>query len=207
MHPNPIFHSKEHTKDLNFARERAFGTLSLNGDLVPMQAHVPFLLSEDGSSADLHLVRSNAIARRVSTPSPAVIAVTGTDSYISPDWYELKDQVPTWNYVAVHLIGTLERLPDTDLLDVLNRQSAAYEARLLPKPMWHTDKMDEAALAKMLRMIVPYRLTISDVSATWKLGQNKPEPARLAAAEAVEKADFGVETSDLAKAMRFPPKL
>ncbi len=49
MHPNPSFHSSDHAKDIAFVRERGFGSLVMNGNPVPMVAHVPVLLAEDGS--------------------------------------------------------------------------------------------------------------------------------------------------------------
>ena len=167
-----------------------------------MLAHVPFLLNESGDAADLHLVRSNPISRACIEPLQVKIAVSGGDSYISPDWYEVDDQVPTWNYVAVHLTGTLERLPQEDLRDVLDRQSAFYEDRLLPKPPWTTSKMTPEALEKMMRMIVPYRMQVTGVDGTWKLNQNKPDEVRLRAADQVAAYGFGSETQVLSAQMR-----
>ena len=63
MHPNPAFRQTARERNIGFARSRAFGILSVNGAEGPMLAHVPFLLSEDGATADLHLVRSNPVAR------------------------------------------------------------------------------------------------------------------------------------------------
>ncbi|CAN0580369.1 unnamed protein product, partial [Ectocarpus sp. 12 AP-2014] len=97
-------------------------TLCINAKESPLLAHVPFLISEDATSIDLHLVRSNPICR--CAPSEAVIAVTGPDAYVSPDWYETEDQVPTWNYVSVHLRGKLTALPPKAMRDMLVRQSA-----------------------------------------------------------------------------------
>lgn len=201
MHPNPIFHDADTAQNIGFARNRAFGLLAVSTADAPLLSHVPFLLSDDGSYADLHLVRSNPIARAVTAPQPARLAVSGPDGYISPDWYGMDDQVPTWNYIAVHLTGTLERRPDTELKDLLERQSEFYESRLLPKPPWTLDKMGETALERLIRMIVPVRLTIIGVDGTWKLGQNKPDAARLGAAEAVT-GGLGVELEALSNLMR-----
>ena len=74
MHPNPAFRQTPEDRNLAFARERGFGVLALAGD-EPLLSHVPFLLAVDGSHADLHLVRSNPIAR--AGGGNAVIAVTG----------------------------------------------------------------------------------------------------------------------------------
>ena len=202
MHPNPIYHDAETAQNLGFARERGFGVLSVNGPDAPMLSHVPFLLSEDGQVTELHLVRSNPIARALKEPLQAKIAVSGPDSYISPDWYGVIDQVPTWNYVAVHLTGVLELRPHEELHDLLDRQSAVYEDRLLPKVPWKTAKMSDGVMDKMMRMIVPCRMQITDVDGTWKLGQNKPDAVRASAAEHAKAYGFGAEADILAALMQ-----
>ncbi|MCI2399991.1 FMN-binding negative transcriptional regulator [Aliiroseovarius subalbicans] len=201
MHPNPAFRQTPRDTNLGFARTRGFGTLCVNGDSGPMLAHVPFLVSEDGTEVHLHLVRSNPIARALSQDLQAVVSVSGPDGYISPDWYGADDQVPTWNYVAVHLRGVLSPMPDTALRDVLDRLSADFEARLAPKPPWLSDKMSADALARMMRMIQPVRLQIGAVDGTWKLGQNKPDAARIGAAAAVL-GGVGHELTELAALMQ-----
>lgn len=202
MHPNPVFHDAETRQNLEFARQRAFGVLTVNGAARPLISHVPLLVAEDGTSLELHLVRSNPIARALKSPLPAAVAVSGPDGYVSPDWYGVEDQVPTWNYVAVHLGGVLELRPEAELRDLLERQSAFYEARLLPKPPWTLDKMSEAAMQKLMRMIVPARMRIEAVDGTWKLSQNKPAGAIAGAADGMEAAGFGVQTGALAMMMR-----
>ena len=205
MHPNPAFRSAADAQNIAFAREQSFGLLSLSTDGAPLISHIPFQLSEDGTSAELHLVRSTEITRALKEPTPARLAVQGPHSYISPDWYNLPDQVPTWNYVAVHLTGTLERLPDSALEGILARLSQQFESRLAPKPEWTMGKMTPDVLAKMMRQIVPFRLSIEAVEGTWKLGQNKPDAARLGGADGAEAAGLGQEAAALAALMRKPP--
>jgi transcriptional regulator len=206
MHPNPIFRQAETQQNLGFAHDRAFGILSVNGENGPLLAHVPFLLNDAGTSADLHLVRSNPIIRALSEPQKAVIAVSGPDSYISPDWYAMTDQVPTWNYVAVHLRGTLALLPEDDMRDMLDRQSAHFEDQLKPKTPWKTAKMTPEVRDRMMRQILPCRMTITAVDGTWKLGQNKPEEARHRAAAQLKSGHIGADTALLAALMLAPPK-
>ncbi|MCX7302086.1 MAG: FMN-binding negative transcriptional regulator [Rhodobacterales bacterium] len=202
MHPHPAFRQSPRDRNIGFARERAFGVLAVNGAEGPLLSHVPFLLTEDGVTADLHLVRSNPIVRALATPQPAVIAVSGPDGYISPDWYDMADQVPTWNYLAVHLRGTLELLPEGDMHDMLDRQSAHFEDQLRPKKPWTMGKMPEDVLARMMRQIVPARLTVAVVDGTWKLNQNKTDEARERAAGFVTESGIGMEQDVLAGLMR-----
>jgi len=202
MHPNPTFHTASNAENAAFARDRAFGVLAVASGGAPMVSHVPFVLAEDGKTADLHLVRSNPIARALTTPLAARLAVSGPDSYVSPDWYGLQDQVPTWNYVAVHLTGTLELRPQDELPELLERQSAFFEERLAPKPVWRMDKVDPGALDKLMRMIVPCRVTITQIDGTWKLAQNKPDAARISAAGQVESYGIGGDIGALGALMR-----
>lgn len=206
MHPNPIFRTAPADRNTAFARDRGFGVLSLNGADGPLLAHVPFLLANDGATADIHLVRSNPIARALATPQRAVIAVSGPDSYVSPDWYGADDQVPTWNYIAVHLRGTLALLSQEGMRDMLDRQTAHFEQRLLPKTPWKADKMDPDTLDRMMRQIVPCRLTVTAVDGTWKMNQNKPDALRLRAAGQVQSSPIGQDVALLAALMLAPPQ-
>ena len=198
MHPNPIFRRVAETRAIEAAAARGFGALVANGEGVPQVAQVPFVI-EDGA-AEFHLLRSNPVAR--AAPGRALLIVGGPDGYVSPDWYGLPDQVPTWNYVAVHLEGPLEILPPGLLRAHLDRLSEGFEGRL-PKTPWRTGKMDPDALSRMMRSIVPARLRIEAVRSTFKLNQNKPEAARLSAADAVE-GSVGADLAALAALMRDP---
>lgn len=116
---------------------------------------------------------------------PTTLIINGPDGYISPDWYGMDDQVPTWNYVAVHLTGQLVRLDEQALEPLLVRLSDHFETQLLPKPIWTMEKMSEDIKLKMMRHILSFKFEISELHSTWKLGQNKQEQARLDAANAL----------------------
>ena len=198
MYLNPIFGSDDHDKSLSFAAERGFGTLSVNGDNGPVAVHLPFAFNEDRSKLAFHMLRSNPVARAA---GPALLAVSGPDAYISPDWYGAPELVPTWNYVAVHIRGTLRILAPDALEPHLRALSGEFERRLLPKPIWDLDKVSLESREKMMRMLVPAELEIAHIDATWKLGQNKPASARQGAAEALKTSAIGAETAALAALM------
>ncbi|HLQ19332.1 MAG TPA: FMN-binding negative transcriptional regulator [Tabrizicola sp.] len=188
MHPNPAFRQSPRDQNLAFARDRGFGILTINGPDGPLAAHIPFLLNQDATFAELHLARSNPIAR-AALPIPAMLAVSGPDVYISPDFYgpheQVPDQVPTWNYVAVHLRGTLERLPDEAMRTHVDALSAEHESRIAGKRPWTSAKMSDGAMPRMMRMILPFRFQVTSVEGTWKLNQNKTPEIRSRAAQAL----------------------
>ena len=209
MHPSSQFRKASRQTNLSFASERGFGVLALNaGDAHgPLLSHVPFLLAEDGQFVHAHLSRANPILGLLEEGErQAVLAVSGPDGYISPDWYESDPgQVPTWNYVAVHLRGRLGLRPAEALRDHLEALSAKFEQRLIPKPPWRVDKVSEGQLRALMRAILPVELEIEAVDGTWKLSQNKPDAMRLAAASHMEAGGFGMETSTLVQLMQCLP--
>jgi len=205
MHPNPAYRFKSADENLDFARERGFGVLALAGPEGPLASHVPFVMDQTGSAFDAHVVRSNpirlALADAAEDGLPALMVVSGPDAYISPDWYGIEDQVPTWNYVAVHLFGRLRLLPEGDLRGHLEALSDCFESRLAPKPEWRLDKVSSDTFDRLARMICPVRFEIERVEGTWKFSQNKADSARLAAASEVSRSAVGMEPPWLARLM------
>lgn len=202
MYQNSMFRNSDATHTIDVARDRGFGMLAVNGTDAPVAIHIPFVISDDGAYLEAHVMRTNLILRELDIAKQALMAINGPDSYISPDWYGVDDQVPTWNYIAVHLRGTLTRLPQDELRGILDRLSANFETRLAPKPSWTADKMTAEVLEKLMRMIVPIRMEIESADSTWKLGQNKTEQARIGAADGLEASPIGTEPAKIATHMR-----
>lgn len=169
-----------------FVREIAFGQLFAATTDGPRLAQVPAVWTGD-TTLGLHLARGNALTRHLDGAT-AVLAVLGPDGYISPDWYGLDvDQVPTWNYAAVELEGTVRRMDRDALVAQVDELTAEHEARL-PKAAWTREKMDPRRFDAMLNGITGFTLEVTAWRGTLKLGQNKPDAARLAAADASDAA-------------------
>jgi transcriptional regulator len=205
MHTNPAFRRAPVDLALSIARDRGFGVLTIAGPDGPLASHVPFLLAGGGASVELHLARNNPILAALERPQPGLLAVSGPDGYVSPDWYGIADQVPTWNYLAVHLRGRLERAPDEALRPHLERLSAAFETRLAGKKPWTLDKMTPDGLDRFMRAIAPVTMAVERVDCTVKLNQNKGDAARLSAADAIAGGGIGQDLETLATLMRAPP--
>jgi transcriptional regulator len=167
---------------LAMLRERAFGTLVVADDGGrPVAVHVPFLAEpRDGGGVrvELHVARANPIHGLIAPAGrPALLTCTGPDAYVSPDWYGVPNQVPTWTYTAVHLTGTARISPMGANRDHVDRLSAAFEARLAPKRPWTTSKMEPHRVDAMMRAIVGIELLVDSegVEAQLKLIQHKGE--------------------------------
>lgn len=183
MHPNAAFRWEDRDAMRALVAELGFGALFAATPDGPRVAHVPVVWLDD-DTIGLHVARGNGIARHLDGAT-AVFVAQGPDGYVSPDWYGLDNQVPTWNYVAVELEGVMRRMEHDALVAQVDQLSAEQEARLDKVP-WTRAKMDPKLFDKMTTAITGFRLEVQAWRGTRKLGQNKPDAARLAAAEGVE---------------------
>ena len=175
MYVPPPFRTDE-TAALAFVAERGFGTLVATGDELPVAVHVPFVLDTDGSGrvrVACHVARANEIHAVIGRRPRVLMIVQGPDAYVSPDWYESAEQVPTWNYISVHLGGHARVMPPDAALAHVEALSDQFEARLRPKPPWKMSKVSAKRRDAMLSAIVPLEISVETVTAQWKLGQHK----------------------------------
>ena len=186
MHPNSSFRWEDRDELRAFAKEIGFGTLFASTPQGPRVAHVPFVFTAD-DRVGFHLARGNALSKYLNG-NDALFVINGPNAYISPDWYGIADQVPTWNYQVLELEGRVEQMEREWLAGQVDLLSAQHEARLLPKTPWTRDKMREGAFAAMLRGIIGFEMHVKTWRGTAKLGQNKAPAVRAAAADGVEAA-------------------
>ena len=188
MHPAPLFLEIDEAVLAARVTEAPFALIcasAIAGDGVrPVAAHAPVLL--DGRRLRFHLSRANPVAKALVEGATVLAVITGPHAYISPDWYGQEDQVGTWNYLSVELEGTARILAPEETAVLLDDLSDRFEADLAPKPPWKRDKMSEGRFETLLKMIVGYEVAVERFEGITKLGQNKPEAARLAVAEALE---------------------
>jgi transcriptional regulator len=198
MHPKSCFRWNDRAAMRALVEEVGLGMLFAMTPEGPRVAQLPVVW--DGDTLLFHLARGNALTPHLDGAT-AVFTVTGPHAYVSPDWYGLDaGQVPTWNYLAVELEGSVRTLDRDALVAQIDALATVEEARLAPKPAWTRAKMDAELFEGMLRGIAGFALTIEQWRGTRKLGQNKPAHARLAAADAL-----AVRSPALAEAMRQVP--
>ena len=177
MYTPPMF-KPDRAASLAFAEARGFGTVCAWDGGKPIASSLPFYLisADDGTPQTLfHLARQNPLLTLADGTSSWLMAVNGADAYVSPDWYVSPDQVPTWLYHAVHLTGTVRRLPDGELGPHLDTLSAKFENRLAPKPPWLSSKMPAARLEAMKKAIVGLVMSVDEVEGSFKLNQHKSD--------------------------------
>ncbi len=187
MYTPPMF-KPDRAASLAFAQGRGFATVCAFDGNKPIASLLPFYLdyADDGTArAAFHVARHNPLVALADGTSFWLLAVSGADAYVSPDWYVSPDQVPTWLYQAVHLTGMVRRLSDDELAVQLDTLSAKFEDWLAPKPPWKSSKMAAGRLDAMKKAIVGLVMTIEDIEGSFKLNQHKSDADHVAIASAL----------------------
>lgn len=141
-------------------------------------AHVPVVLDPNvGEFGELHfhVAKQNTIWQAFDGQREARVIFSGPHAYISADWYDSENLVPTWNYIAVHAMGVPSVISEDQNAALLDTLAAQEEAHLAPKPPWTTAKMDSDLHKRMLGGIVGLSMPIGTLEAKAKLSQNRPD--------------------------------
>lgn len=177
-------------------RQYPFATLITPHADEPTISHVPLLHVEDGSEHGVligHTARANPhVARAATVESIAVFH--GPHAYVSPSWYgEPSKMVPTWNYVVVHALGTLQPVADlAGAEDVLDALVERFESRR--DAPW-SFAMAEPQRGAMLKAIAAFRMPIRTLTGKFKLSQNRTAADRERLASALRNEGYPEATA------------
>lgn len=155
-----------------FLEQNAFGILVSQGPEGPMATHLPLELQagEAGPWAlEGHFARANPQWRHLADGQSVLCIFNGPHAYVSSSWYR-EEEVPTWNYQAVHLRGTYRRQSDAELMASLHRLVDKYERDSQEPVSLH--RLSEATL-RQVRGIVGFRIEAVRVEAAFKLSQGR----------------------------------
>lgn len=173
--------------------EHRFGLFVVPTAGAPFGTHVPFFYTVDAGgslSVELHVARANPVHQHISKDGIEVLlACQGPDAYISPDWYGIDNEVPTWAYSAIHMKGRATLMPPENNLDHVDCLSAYFENRLLPKKPWTSGKMDPVKRKRMMTAIVAIKIDVHTVEAQKKLIQHKSDAHHAGAIEGLKSRD------------------
>ncbi len=187
--PN-AFAETDQTKLHNFIQKHSFATLITQYDNEPFASHLPLLLEPDAGSHGTvigHMARANPQWRQLE--GQTVLSIFhGPHTYVSPRWYEPENLVPTWNYVAVHVYGTVQLETDQDhLLNSLKKHVGFFESNM-PQP-WSMEQTDPNFIEGLLGSIVGFKIEIDRMEGKWKLNQNHNSSRREKVIQALRKSE------------------
>ena len=171
----PKLFKNEDTAEIEaFIQQNSFGILISTVDKMPVGTHIPIELEEiDGKKVLCgHLARANTQWRSFEENKDVLVIFSGPHAYISSSWYKDKaENVPTWNYVAVHVYGKIRIVEDQELWVSLKKLVDKYEQGSDNPASIET--MSAKMIEHQMRAIVGFEIEIIDIQAKYKLSQNR----------------------------------
>ena len=161
-------------------RHAPLGSFVTHGDGGLFASHIPFIHDPGGGVLAGHLARANP-HRGGAGDEEALVIFLGANAYVTPNWYPSKAVhgrvVPTWNYEAVHVYGSLVWREEPDwLLANVTALTERFEA-LQPTP-WAVTDAPPHHIERLLAGIIGVELRISRIEAKRKLSQNRSDADR-----------------------------
>lgn len=184
----PELYKNENLEDIqNFIHHNGFGILvnQTNGKL--WATHIPLLIEEKEGKQILvgHISKENPQAKKLKKNDAILVIFSGANSYISSSWYD-HENVPTWNYLAVHVYGKLQIHTYNEAVEGLKRLVNKYEVKS-ENPV----RVENLSKKTMLqaRGIVSFEIEISSIEAKKKLSQNRDDKNYKNIISELEKSD------------------
>lgn len=167
------FKMNEMDKAIDFIQTYNFGILVSNKDGIPIATHLPFVVEKRSDKWFLitHFSNDNPQKMEIEEQT-ALVIFSEPHAYISPSLYSDKQNVPTWNYVAVHCYGKVNLITEKNakialLEQLMQLMDANYLAQWADLP--------ERYKSSLLDGMIGMEIEISHIDAKEKISQNKPK--------------------------------
>jgi transcriptional regulator len=196
------YKNEDHEAITRFLQNNSFGILVNQADGKLWATHIPLELVTNACGKEVlqgHLSKENPQWKSFENDNKILAIFSGPHAYISSSWYE-KEEVPTWNYVAVHIYGTVKILEESGALQSLKILVDKYEATS-EKPI----RIEELSQKTMMQVrgIVAFEIEIDEIQAVEKMSQTRSSNDHANIISELEKTGKPAE-AEVAKIMRCP---
>lgn len=150
----------------------------------PLVTHMPLIYRQDGKLIG-HIDIYNPQTPLLKDGNKLTVIFSGPQCYISPSVYSTT-QLPTWNYIMVHLKGTVEAIESKEAL----KDSLIKMTEFLEQPDHkYVLEPDNPRMARNLDYIKMFEITITNWEGKFKLSQDKKKGDMINAKEELIRAN------------------
>ncbi|MDR7208868.1 FMN-binding negative transcriptional regulator [Flavobacterium piscis] len=172
MYTPDIYKNEDPDSIRTFLKENSFGILinQTNGKLCA--THIPIELEMNADGKEIlqgHISKLNPQAEGFIENDQVLAIFSGPHSYVSSSWYD-HENVPTWNYIAVHVYGRIKIVNEDTTTEQLKKLVDKYEANSV-----NSVRVEDlsAKTMRQVKGIFGFEIEIDEIQATKKLSQNR----------------------------------
>ncbi|MCM3734961.1 FMN-binding negative transcriptional regulator [Bacillus cytotoxicus] len=172
MYSSKYFEVNDSEIIFDFIKNYSFGTLISSTKDFPIATHLPLDIHKEQEDTYLlgHFAYANPHWKLLKENPQVLITFLGPHAYVSSSWYT-HENVPTWNYLSVHIYGTTHFVEGKELEIMLEKMLEKYEQHRDNAVLW--DTLDSEFLKREIQGIVGFKVKIERIEASFKLSQNR----------------------------------
>jgi transcriptional regulator len=181
------FRVHDHSDAIAFMRANPFAILVSSADDAPFATHLPVFVEQKEDQLILrgHVAKANPHWRHLERNPTCMTIFHGPHAYVSTSNYVARENVPTWNYGAVHVYGNARTFSSPeDLQGVLRQLIGTFE----PAYAEQWGGLSESYRQRMLSHIVGIEIAVTKIEAKFKLSQNRAKEEQTNVITSLEKS-------------------
>ncbi len=198
MYIPEYYREEDHRKILAFLKQNNFPAIvSFDGER-PIATHTPVEIIEDGNgkiTVYAHMSRANP-QWKTFEEQEVLLIFQGAHTYISPRWYNHVN-VPTWNYMMIHVYGNARLLQDDELYAFLSRLVQHHEANT----PYRLESLPQDFVQQQMKGVVGFAIDVARIDAGYKLSQTRNDEDHENITRELNKRE-DQDSKKVAKAMR-----
>ncbi len=171
-YPPPHHQERNFDNAIRVMQQYPFGTLLLAKDDEIYATHIPLIYEKDASTYGklvAHIDKFNPQTALLTDDVMVTAIFYGPNTYISPSVYSTT-QLPTWNYINVHVKGKIRNIPDREKVrDTIIRMTDFLEGEQ-PK---YVLEPDNPRMEAALDYIKGFEIEITHWEGKFKFSQDK----------------------------------
>lgn len=170
MYTPKLYREEDREKLIEFLKQNNFPALVSHDGEKLVATHLPVeIIESEGNSLTIlgHMSRANPQWKSFGEQEVLLI-FQGAHTYISPRWYNHVN-VPTWNYMMVHVYGRVRTVEGRELHSLLSQLVGKHEAGT----SYRLDNLPEEFVEKEMKGVFGFALDVTRIDGGYKLSQNR----------------------------------
>lgn len=192
------YREEDREQILAFLKHHNFPAIvSFDGEK-PIATHTPVEIAEDAQgnlTIYAHMSRANPQWKTFDNQELLLI-FQGAHTYVSPRWYNHVN-VPTWNYMMIHVYGHVRLVQGDELYALLSRLVHTHEA----STQYSLERLPQEFVQKEMKGVVGFAIDVTRIDAAHKLSQNRNDEDYETIIRELNKRE-DEDSQEVAKAMR-----
>ena len=170
MHIPKLYREEDRELIVEFLKQNNFPALVTFDGEKPIATHLPVEITQTetaGLTIYSHMSKANPQWKSFGEQEVLLI-FQGAHTYISSRWYNHVN-VPTWNYMMVHVYGKVRMVEGDELYSLLGRLVRQHEA----DSNYRLESLPQDFVIKEMNGTVGFAVDVTRMDAGYKLSQNR----------------------------------